>query len=467
MADKMKCWKIIDGFKVTQQLKILIDEKAYELQTATKEEIKEGYLCQLKWRVVRECDQEKVMQSVPFDELIFCDGKCIGIYHEEIIMLFDDERTHNQKKWLGEVTISHDQSYDVYEYYSLIRIKRLVNESSTDEAQKAYEQAEELYNANKHKESIEWYKKAVELGNVSAMNALGWSYLYGDGVDADMDIAAELFRQALAHGNTKAATNLSVMWAFFGYKIDDDNAFRVAKMGAEAGNINAYIPLAYCYYYGTGCAKNRKLAAYWACRSYEHRDEIPEAYKIIALFYNKGYFFPKVPSMAKYCYQKLAEVGVDVSQKIDTPEFRNIKTVEPFIPDFDDKAPDFFTQECPHAQYTEALQYLGYGDGYAPVDTKKAEELLTKSANQGYANAQYSLGIKYIDSDERTEVRYDFDGTVTAFSSNNELGCSLIRKAADNGNYDAIEAIEFLYYDNIGITMEDYAYYTDLKEKLF
>ena len=466
MADNMKCLKATDG-TVADKTAINVGESTYSSQAANKEEIKEGYICRLRWRVMRQCDGESEMQSIPFDELIFKNGKCIGIYHADIIMLFDDENTHEQKKWVGEVVTGHDQGYDVYETYSLIRIRRIVNTDGADEAQEAYDRAEKLYNDGKYEDSIEWYEKAALLGHEAAINALGFCYLYGVGVAEDMDIAAELFRQALAHGNMKAAGNLSRMQCLYGYKMKNSEAFRVAKLGAEAGNIYAFVPLAYCYYYGTGCAKNEKLAAYWACRSYEYREDLPEAYKLMAFLYREGCFFPKVISMAKYCYLKLTEMGADFSGILDTPEFKTVSPVEPIIPEFDDKSPDFFTQECPRDLYTEALHYLGYRDGYAPIDAKKAEEFLTKAAEQGYTKAQYSLGIRYVDSMERSEVRYYPDGSISAFPCNNELGCDLIRKAAECGDYDAIEAMSVLCFDDVGIDMYEYEHYQELKKKFF
>ena len=59
------------------------------------------------------------MQSIPFEELIFSDGDCIGVYHEECVMIFADERTHERKKWLGEMITGPDRSVDIYDYYYL------------------------------------------------------------------------------------------------------------------------------------------------------------------------------------------------------------------------------------------------------------------------------------------------------------------------------------------------------------
>ena len=59
--------------------------------------------------------------EIPFEELIFSDGECIGIYHEECVLLFGDPKTHRTPKWLGEFVTGPDSSVDVYDYYLLIQ----------------------------------------------------------------------------------------------------------------------------------------------------------------------------------------------------------------------------------------------------------------------------------------------------------------------------------------------------------
>ena len=58
-------------------------------------------------------------QNLSFEELIFSDGECIGVYHDELVFLFDDEKTRSQKKYLGSVPTGHDQEIDYYDYYDL------------------------------------------------------------------------------------------------------------------------------------------------------------------------------------------------------------------------------------------------------------------------------------------------------------------------------------------------------------
>ena len=110
-----------------------IGDTVYALQDAAEEEIKAGKLCLEKWYVERKykvqvCepgrsspyyDMRSEMQELSFEELIFDGGECIGAYHDELVFLFDDVKTHYMQKYLGEMKISHDQGITFYDYYYL------------------------------------------------------------------------------------------------------------------------------------------------------------------------------------------------------------------------------------------------------------------------------------------------------------------------------------------------------------
>ena len=56
------------------------------------------------------------MLKIGFEELIFEGGKCIGVYHDELIFLIYHEKTYHQKKYLGEMITGPDQAVDFYDY---------------------------------------------------------------------------------------------------------------------------------------------------------------------------------------------------------------------------------------------------------------------------------------------------------------------------------------------------------------
>ena len=131
----MKCWKSVHTPPIPEENALHIGDAVYVQMDATEEEIAEGSLCLSKWHVERlyevqvcgpdsprgHLERRTVTESVPFEALIFSDGKCIGIYYDECTMLFDDVDTHVQKKWLGEFITGPDRTYDAYDYYYLIK----------------------------------------------------------------------------------------------------------------------------------------------------------------------------------------------------------------------------------------------------------------------------------------------------------------------------------------------------------
>ena len=110
-----------------------IEDTIYTLQDAAEEEIAAGKLCLEEWYVERKyktqvCepgrsrpyyDMKSEMHELSFEELIFDGGECIGAYHDEVIFLFNDNKTYDQQKYLGSMKISHDQEIDFYDYYYL------------------------------------------------------------------------------------------------------------------------------------------------------------------------------------------------------------------------------------------------------------------------------------------------------------------------------------------------------------
>lgn len=131
MADNYRCWKLAQACDDNEQKVLCIGDKIYTLQDVTGKEIRLGTDCLCKWfmdrkyktqvaglgRVYYEIRSE--FQNLSFEELIFSDGECIGVYHDELVFLFDDEKTRSQKKYLGSVPTGHDQEIDYYDYYDL------------------------------------------------------------------------------------------------------------------------------------------------------------------------------------------------------------------------------------------------------------------------------------------------------------------------------------------------------------
>lgn len=133
MANEYKCWQLAQEGDPGAQTVLRIAEEAYTQQEATGLQIRLGTDRLSKWCMERkyktqQCGGDLVrpiyplhgeMQQLAFETLIFRGGECIGVYHDGLVFLFDDEKTHYQKKYLGEMKISHDQGIDFYDYYYL------------------------------------------------------------------------------------------------------------------------------------------------------------------------------------------------------------------------------------------------------------------------------------------------------------------------------------------------------------
>ena len=133
MEKTYQCWKETDVSDGSRQKTLHIGEDTYTLQEATGKEIRLGTDRLCKWYVERKYKTQQCgggwerpnypmhseIQKISFEELIFKAGQCIGIYHDELIFLFDDEKTHFRQKYLGEMKISADQGIDFYDYYYL------------------------------------------------------------------------------------------------------------------------------------------------------------------------------------------------------------------------------------------------------------------------------------------------------------------------------------------------------------
>lgn len=131
MEKEYKCWKISPNSDPGEEKVLRVGEDTYTLQDAAGKEIRIGTGCISAWYVERKYkvqvaglgrvyyEMRSEMQEIAFEELIFDHGQCIGAYHDELVFLFDDEKTHYRQKYLGSVPISHDQEIDYYDYYYL------------------------------------------------------------------------------------------------------------------------------------------------------------------------------------------------------------------------------------------------------------------------------------------------------------------------------------------------------------
>jgi TPR repeat protein len=83
-------------------------------------------------------------------------------------------------------------------------------------------------------EAVRWYRKAAELGSVSAFVNLGLCYERGEGVSVDLAEAARMYKLAADRGNTDAMMSLGLFhWCDLGgFTANRDEARRYGEMAS-------------------------------------------------------------------------------------------------------------------------------------------------------------------------------------------------------------------------------------------
>ena len=109
--------------------------------------------------------------------------------------------------------------------------------------------------AKSAKKAAKLYKRAVELGSVSAMIQLGNMYegMGPSGVKTDEKKAVQLFRMAANRGHAMGQQNLATHLREIGC---EEEAFRYYKLAAEQGLATATTDLGNCYEFGVGVAQD-------------------------------------------------------------------------------------------------------------------------------------------------------------------------------------------------------------------
>ena len=207
--------------------------------------------------------------------------------------------------------------------------------------------------------AVEWYQKAAEHGNVSAMCSLGARYYHGEGVERDVVQAVHWTLQAAQAGDVVAMCNAGMSYKD-GEGVEQDYVAALAwyMRAAERGNADAMNEVGDMYYFGNGVEKDYSIAKEWFEKAIMAGNETP-----------------------------LMPLG----------------TIYYYWDDFD-KAMEFYLQatkdDNPYQHIAEArigdLYWIGGG---VEQDMAKAAEWYEKSAAHGYSTAMVSLGDLYRDGD--------------------------------------------------------------------
>jgi len=113
-------------------------------------------------------------------------------------------------------------------------------------------------------EAVRWYRKAAEQGHEWAQYDLGVAYDNGEGVAKDATEALRWYRKAAEQGDSDAQYSLGVAYhEAQGVTKDDAEAVRWFRKAAERGSAEAQLTLGQMYDSGQGIRKNKAEAALW------------------------------------------------------------------------------------------------------------------------------------------------------------------------------------------------------------
>ncbi|MBN9669448.1 peptidoglycan-binding protein [Roseibium aggregatum] len=215
-----------------------------------------------------------------------------------------------------------------------------------------------------------WYKKAVDLGSLGAMNNLGCLKMNGLGVPRDPWKAVELFRRAAEKDFTIAMINLgNAHWR----GIYAARGLRLARTwyrrAAERRNTQAMMLLGRMARYGYGKPLNAWEAANWVRRAALAGDA--KAMEVLGSFYDNGFGVVQNEETAAKWHEAAAEAE-NIDATIAAAKAGNIQGM--FI----------------------AAQALDEGRG-VPVDREAATDWFKKVAESGNGEVMYTLAGRYRD----------------------------------------------------------------------
>lgn len=166
--------------------------------------------------------------------------------------------------------------------------------------------------------AMEYYKRAVELGNVDAMNNIGDMYVNGKGVQINIPVAIQWFMRALDK-NPKygmAAYNLGIIYLNGnGVKINYQLAYNYFNIAIKFGEGKSYYGYA-CYFAGSILLNNfnkPKDSVALFLKAVEHNKNIAGAWNNLGYLCENNVFETKQGYTARYYYTKAAKLGLGQS----------------------------------------------------------------------------------------------------------------------------------------------------------
>lgn len=138
------------------------------------------------------------------------------------------------------------------------------------------------YNQSDTKEAFTWFTKSAEQGHANAQFELGLMYSSGEGTERNEEKAILWYSKAAAQGGLDAAFNLTLIYS----NVQDwPNAFKYGKLAAEQGLDKAQVMLSNMYFYGLGVEADSIQGITWLKKAAEQDLDDAQAYLGYYYFY--------------------------------------------------------------------------------------------------------------------------------------------------------------------------------------
>lgn len=224
-----------------------------------------------------------------------------------------------------------------------------------------------------------WYRKSADKDYAPGQRQLGLLYLHGTGIDADEQKAFYWLSKAVEQNDTIAINAIGYCYENGkGVTVDAEKAFHCYKQAYEMGYNDAFFNLHRCYYSGIGTEQSHETAFREAIKATQKK--IP-----VALFY-AGYACQYGEGTPKNCKEALSYYKQFLETSIDGPVeeiwfymalcYAELSDKPNMIECYKKSADKGFAR----AQYNLAICY-GNGEG-VPVNIEKAKSLLRQCSTQ-------------------------------------------------------------------------------------
>ena len=167
--------------------------------------------------------------------------------------------------------------------------------------------------AQDHVEAVRWYKLAADAGSVAALHSLGLAYRNGDGVPKDEAEGLRWYHAAADRGHSGSQYNLGQAYRNgWGCNVDNGKAAQFYRLAAEQGVEKAQLNLGYMYSEGMGVPRDKVKAIEWYRLAAEQGNVM--ALRNLGLAYQNGEGVRQSDTEAAVYFAQAAELGDAPSQ---------------------------------------------------------------------------------------------------------------------------------------------------------